>query len=44
VEQQIGWLLKQADRHGFTVPAAATTEPAPGLRIDEALPRRPPSL
>ncbi|MFD9514872.1 type I-E CRISPR-associated protein Cas5/CasD [Streptomyces mirabilis] len=36
-DQQIGWLLKQADRHGFTIPIAPTTEPAPGLRIDEPL-------
>ncbi|WP_443075506.1 type I-E CRISPR-associated protein Cas6/Cse3/CasE [Streptomyces sp. NBC_01483] len=35
--QQISWLLKQADRHGFTIPTAPTTEPAPGLRIDELL-------
>ncbi|MFB8137496.1 type I-E CRISPR-associated protein Cas6/Cse3/CasE [Streptomyces mirabilis] len=36
-DQQISWLLKQADRHGFTIPTAAITEPAPGLRIDESL-------
>ncbi|MDX3762970.1 hypothetical protein ACWDBO_46185 [Streptomyces mirabilis] len=44
MEQQIGWLLKQADRHGFTVPAAATTEPAPASASTKPCPRRPPSL
>ncbi|WRZ96383.1 type I-E CRISPR-associated protein Cas6/Cse3/CasE (plasmid) [Streptomyces sp. NBC_01007] len=36
-DQQIGWLLRQADRHGFTIPTAVTSEPAPGLHVDEAL-------
>ncbi|MEV6483309.1 type I-E CRISPR-associated protein Cas6/Cse3/CasE [Streptomyces sp. NPDC051576] len=36
-DQQRGWLLKQADRHGFTVPSLPAPDPAPGLRIDEQM-------
>ncbi|UXY32449.1 type I-E CRISPR-associated protein Cas6/Cse3/CasE [Streptomyces sp. HUAS TT20] len=35
--QQIGWLLHQASRHGFTIPTADTPEPAPGLSTDTPL-------
>ncbi|MFI5792360.1 type I-E CRISPR-associated protein Cas6/Cse3/CasE [Streptomyces sp. NPDC051677] len=35
--QQIGWLLKQAQRNGFTIPAAPTAEPAPGITLDVPL-------
>lgn len=29
--QQIGWLLQRCERHGFTIPDADVTPPAPGL-------------
>lgn len=35
--QQIGWMLKQADRHGFAIPTAPTAEPAPGIHTDDPL-------
>ncbi|MGW3312067.1 type I-E CRISPR-associated protein Cas6/Cse3/CasE [Streptomyces sp. NPDC001073] len=36
-DQQLGWLLRQADRHGFTIPTLLAPDPAPGLRIDEQM-------
>ncbi|MFF7859200.1 type I-E CRISPR-associated protein Cas6/Cse3/CasE [Streptomyces sp. NPDC007904] len=30
--QQIEWLLKRSERHGFNIPDATTTPPAPGLQ------------
>lgn len=39
-DQQIGWLLNQANRHGFTIPTATTATtaaPAPGIPIDAPL-------
>ncbi|CAL9659274.1 type I-E CRISPR-associated protein Cas6/Cse3/CasE [Streptomyces sp. enrichment culture] len=32
--QQLGWLLKRCERHGFTIPDATATPPAPGLHTD----------
>ncbi|MDH2392230.1 type I-E CRISPR-associated protein Cas6/Cse3/CasE [Streptomyces sp. HNM0663] len=33
--QQLEWLLKRCDRHGFTIPDATTTPPPPGLHAEE---------
>ncbi|WP_330323357.1 type I-E CRISPR-associated protein Cas6/Cse3/CasE [Streptomyces anulatus] len=32
VTQQVDWLLKRCERHGFAIPDAAASPPAPGLR------------
>ncbi|WP_405772132.1 type I-E CRISPR-associated protein Cas6/Cse3/CasE [Streptomyces sp. NBC_00080] len=40
-DQQVNWLLGRAARHGFTVPAAETLEPAPGIPTDAPLPETP---
>ncbi|MEU5242668.1 type I-E CRISPR-associated protein Cas6/Cse3/CasE [Streptomyces asoensis] len=39
--QQIGWLMQQADHHGFTIPPAPTSPPAPGIHTDETLAAAP---
>ncbi|MCG7523648.1 type I-E CRISPR-associated protein Cas6/Cse3/CasE [Streptomyces sp. OfavH-34-F] len=41
VAQQIGWLLQRCERHGFTIPDADVTPPAPGLREPAADDRKP---
>ncbi|MGW3864925.1 type I-E CRISPR-associated protein Cas6/Cse3/CasE [Streptomyces sp. NPDC005047] len=33
--QQLQWLLKRCERHGFTIPDATTTPPAPGLHTQD---------
>ncbi|MFE7961198.1 type I-E CRISPR-associated protein Cas6/Cse3/CasE [Streptomyces sp. NPDC057413] len=33
--QQLQWLLKRSERHGFTIPDATTTPPAPGLHSED---------
>lgn len=33
--QQLAWLINRTERHGFTIPAAPVTDPAPGLDHDE---------
>ncbi|WP_446045463.1 type I-E CRISPR-associated protein Cas6/Cse3/CasE [Streptomyces olivaceus] len=43
-DQQLGWLLARAERHGFTIPTAATTPPAPGLDTDGTSPVAPPAV
>ncbi|MEV0637753.1 type I-E CRISPR-associated protein Cas6/Cse3/CasE [Streptomyces sp. NPDC050619] len=43
-DQQLGWLLTRAERHGFTIPTAATTPPAPGLSTDGTSPAAPPAV
>ncbi|MFI1608005.1 type I-E CRISPR-associated protein Cas6/Cse3/CasE [Streptomyces griseofuscus] len=32
--QQLEWLLKRCERHGFTIPEAAAAPPAPGLQTE----------
>ncbi|WP_405466670.1 type I-E CRISPR-associated protein Cas6/Cse3/CasE [Streptomyces jietaisiensis] len=32
--QQLEWLLKRCERHGFTIPDATATPPAPGLQTE----------
>ncbi|GAA1424925.1 type I-E CRISPR-associated protein Cas6/Cse3/CasE [Streptomyces thermospinosisporus] len=36
VAQQLEWLLKRCERHGFVIPEAIATPPGPGLREDGA--------
>ncbi|WDI23350.1 type I-E CRISPR-associated protein Cas6/Cse3/CasE (plasmid) [Streptomyces enissocaesilis] len=33
--QQLEWLLKRCERHGFTIPDATATPPAPGLHTED---------
>ncbi|WP_309031589.1 type I-E CRISPR-associated protein Cas6/Cse3/CasE [Streptomyces alfalfae] len=33
--QQLQWLLDRSERHGFTIPDATATPPAPGLQTEE---------
>ncbi|MER6632877.1 type I-E CRISPR-associated protein Cas6/Cse3/CasE [Streptomyces sp. NPDC000987] len=33
-DQQLEWLLKRCERHGFSIPDATATPPAPGLQTD----------
>ncbi|MEU0853479.1 type I-E CRISPR-associated protein Cas6/Cse3/CasE [Streptomyces flaveolus] len=33
--QQLQWLLRRCERHGFTIPDATTTPPAPGLQTED---------
>ncbi|MEU5510758.1 type I-E CRISPR-associated protein Cas6/Cse3/CasE [Streptomyces fungicidicus] len=33
--QQLEWLLKRCDRHGFAIPDATATPPAPGLQTQD---------
>jgi CRISPR system Cascade subunit CasE len=32
--QQLEWLLKRCERHGFSIPDAAAAPPAPGLQVE----------
>jgi CRISPR system Cascade subunit CasE len=43
VAQQLQWLVRQSERHGFTIPGATATPPAPGLQTDSSEPEAPSS-
>ncbi|AVI00168.1 type I-E CRISPR-associated protein Cas6/Cse3/CasE (plasmid) [Streptomyces sp. WAC00288] len=41
VEQQLTWLLKRSERHGFTIPDATAAPPGPGLQAGDGEPEAP---
>ncbi|SCF75941.1 CRISPR-associated protein, Cse3 family [Streptomyces sp. LamerLS-31b] len=42
--QQLQWLLKRCERHGFTIPEATAAHPAPGLHTEHQDPSAGPAV